>query len=206
MNSSGAQPWVDTQAGQSAVPRECFYEILMESDESMIAFLRTYLQGSITADGDAGFLGPSVIQALFNSGNVTFASVNSTFTNLVDSMTTYIRQHGNANFSTPALGLVYLNETCVHVYWGWLAFPAALVCLTILFFVAMITKTRLGANQGHDWKSSPFPLLFHGLHEDTLDQYDSRKMVQVQDMAKAAEDVHVRLSPSEKGWRLMKME
>jgi len=94
----------------------------------------------------------------------------------------------------------------VRVRWGWLAFPAALVGLTLMFFVAMILETKFGAHHSHDWKSSPLPLMFHGLHENTLQEHETNQHIRVKGMERTARDVHVRLSPSEKGWKFTKLD
>jgi hypothetical protein len=92
------------------------------------------------------------------------------------------------------------------VRWGWLAFLAALVALTLLFFAAMILVTKSEAHHGRDWKSSPLPLMFHGLDENTLREHETDEHIQVKDMERTAGDVHVRLSPSEKGWKFRKLD
>jgi hypothetical protein len=80
------------------------------------------------------------------------------------------------------------------------------VGLTLLFFVAMILETKFGARHSHDWKSSPLPLMFHGLHENTLQEQETNQHIRVKGMERTARDVHVRLSPSEKGWKFTKLD
>ena len=99
---------------------------------------------------------------VYDYGNVSLESLNSTFQNISQSITTYMRETGNANHSEPAGGNVLRGETCLEVHWGWLALPAALVVLTLLFFIVMIIQTRPTGNRAQIWKSSPLALIYHG--------------------------------------------
>ncbi|KAK7946860.1 uncharacterized protein PG986_011181 [Apiospora aurea] len=74
------------------------------------------------------------------------------------------------------LGTVYENQTCIVVSWGWIAFPAALVLLTLVFLALTVfesnrhtTRLRTVAAQAgrKPWKSSALPLLWAGLENDT---------------------------------------
>ena len=99
---------------------------------------------------------------VYDFGNVTLESLNSTFQNISESITTYMRDTGNANHSEPARGNVLHGQTCLEVRWGWLALPATLVVVTLLFFIVMIIQTRPTGNRAQIWKSSPLALIYHG--------------------------------------------
>lgn len=81
-----------SNASKAIVPKECIYEIYEPSQMSIGYFLSNLFNGAIIPDGNSGFGGPSVLQALYQSGNITFDSVNSTFQNISDSMTAHIRR------------------------------------------------------------------------------------------------------------------
>jgi hypothetical protein len=54
-------------------------------------------------------------------------------------------------------------KTCIAVRWPFLAYPAALAVLTLIFFLAMVLVTRSTGHRPWVWKSSPLALLYHGL-------------------------------------------
>ena len=54
------------------------------------------------------------------------AHFQSVLADLSDSLTTYMRTHGDRSHSAPAVGEVEYHTTCVEVQWPWIAFPAAL--------------------------------------------------------------------------------
>ena len=103
------------------------------------------------------------MSAIFNSGNVSNTTIDSNFKNILDSMTSFIRQNGNPYNSHFAIGKVLQSETCVHVRWQWLTFPPALFALTLIFFVGMVLETTskyVLLSGSHGFKSSALPLVF----------------------------------------------
>jgi hypothetical protein len=70
----------------------------------------------------------------------------------------------------------------------------------------MILVTKSEAGHGRDWKSSPLPLMFHGLHENTLREHETNEHVQVKDMERTVRNVHARWSPLEKGWKFTMLD
>ena len=123
------------------------------------------------------------------------------FENLAKSMTRSIRNVNVSNQATfdgyigplsgvgPVNGTVSYEYVYVSVRWPWLAFSAALVLLTIIFLVlTVIDSTR------HDvavWKSSPVPLLFHGLDEKETERLRAAKGLA--EMEKLSGDIRVAL-------------
>ncbi|CZR50146.1 uncharacterized protein PAC_00018 [Phialocephala subalpina] len=146
------------------------------------------------------------ISAIFNSGNVGATTIESNFKNISNSMTNFVRQNGQPVNSPFAVGKVLLSETCVHVRWERLTFPAALFALTLIFFVGMVIQTtsRYALSSGsRDFKSSALPLVFCGLETDIpLEFYESR--CGMDEMAYEARQMHVRLSKTESGWKFVK--
>jgi Protein of unknown function (DUF3176) len=93
-------------------------------------------------------------------------------------------------------------EIYMHVRWGWLAFPAALVCLTIMFLALTMVDTARGHIPA--WKSSPLPLLFHGLEGGENGQTRTLKLVnEIAEMERLAEEIDVRLMDSDSGSGLL---
>jgi hypothetical protein len=194
-----------TEEVTSKLNLDCMYGVYFASADAIAIFMKTYFNGSIIPD-QSGFTGPSVVQQLYNQSSASIASVSLTMQNVAESMTRYMRQNGAQNVSSPAVGLVYHEDTCVHIRWGWLAFPAALICLSILFLVLMILDNARQPATSQDWKSSPLPLLFHGLDRDTVAQYDAIEPTEKSAMQDIAKAMRVRLGPSGQGWKFIKLD
>lgn len=188
----------------SMVSRDCIYGLDQITLNSLNNYFIDYFHGNITGymvvpGGVYGvFFGEQSLRAIFNFGDVDFARMDETFTNITDSLTNFMRQNSApGTSSTPALAIAMQNKTCIAVRWPWLAFPAALVLLTLLFFALMITETRPGASRPAIWKSSPLALLYHGLQRSeggSLDLRGEGNVHDVEGMQRFARTVTVKLS------------
>lgn len=194
------------------VPAECQYMIYTPTTMSLDYFMNSFLNGSVINDPGSSYdyvtTGPVQLNRFFNTGRVSFEDVSAIFSSISDSMTAYIRQTAPAstytgdnqlddNHTAPAKGQVFQTETCIHVRWGYIAFPVALVVLTIIFLVVMIIETSRYHN-GDAFKSSSLALLFHGLDAEARSQYG--EMGSVRDMEVAAKQMRVRLRRTDKAW------
>jgi hypothetical protein len=93
-------------------------------------------------------------------GNGSVSQLNATMQNISESLTRYIRQNSEANWSKSVEGITWHNVTCVKIRWPWLAFPASLSLITLLLFLwTVIDVTRAKAPL---WKSSPLATIFRG--------------------------------------------
>ena len=183
------------------IPSACIYHYGTTAGDSINTFLTTYLNGTIGSQVNPYVPeGPAQLHAIYNNGNVTFDRLNETWRNLSESITTYMREHGMLDSSAPATGQAFRDQTCVHIRWPFLAYPAFLVLFAIVFFICMIFETRRRDTSRHDWKSSPLPLLFHGLHREALQTVQSAELVRAGQMEEFAERTSVRLSQTEGGW------
>lgn len=122
----------DAPFPQSMLKHECLYLIDQISAQSLyLDYLYLFFSGTVTANyTGAGFtewFGPQNLLTIYNFCNITFDSVNSTFQNISDSMTAYVRQHGNVNQNNPTAGIVLHIQTCLEVRLGFIAYPAACV-------------------------------------------------------------------------------
>jgi hypothetical protein len=141
---------------------------------------------------------------MWNNANLDFENLNSTFANIADSMTMHFRQNGPQSHSRPAYGVVLQQQTCMHVRWAWLAYPAALIALTLTFLTAMVIETGRGEMKRHDWKSEPLAMMFRGLDDQTIKMTEADRLVRRKDMRDAAKQVVVRLGEDETGgWRFV---
>ena len=191
-------------ATKDLIPAKCVYSISADAFSSLALFLQSFFSGQIEA-GPEALAGPCMLQAMWVEGNVSFASVQTTFSNVADSMTANIRQNGAYDFSGYKIGDVNRDETCVHPHRGWMAFPAKLSALTIAFFVAMVGETRSNdAGSPPDYKSSLLPLMYHGLEQGTQDSR-VKEINRTAEMEKDTKRLYVRLIPTHRGWKFVEV-
>jgi hypothetical protein len=69
-------------------------------------------------------------------------------------------------------GESYQIETYISIQWEWLAFPLALLVLSLVFLISTILKTS-GDGAAGVWKTSAMPTLIYGLPKETQGQFDS---------------------------------
>ncbi|KAL6716055.1 hypothetical protein ACLMJK_007017 [Lecanora helva] len=180
---------------------ECIYAI----DSFLVydlweEYLAPFFEGTVSgATNEYGLIdwweGPQTLQKIYNFGNITLERIDSIFRNISDSLSNHVRQNGNSNHSTPAQGIVSHDATCLEVRWGWLALPAGIVLATIIFFAITLFVTRPNMEGANAWKSSPLPLLFHGLRPSHLERENS-VLHDIKDMELAAKKMNVRLAAS----------
>lgn len=151
-------------------------------------------------------LGDLWLQNLYMKGTANMSTVNDYMKRLASSMTATIRSHGDpapAPYTNYASGAVLENQTCIHVRWAWLALPASLVLCSITFLAATIklTSAKRCTDPAKAWiatagplKSSPLPLLFHGIEPSTL--LATGHPSTLNDMQRLAETLDVRLGQS----------
>ncbi|KAF7512331.1 hypothetical protein GJ744_001899 [Endocarpon pusillum] len=194
----------DLKSTRVLFPRTRIYWFGPTSEDNLNAFLATYLRGTIRPHGHEGILeGPAQLQAIYNNGNITFDRLKKTWENLSESITIHVRQHSMGTFSASVTGQAFRDQTCVHIRWPFLAYPTFLVLFAIVFFICMIFETRRIGTSRHNWKSSPLPLLFHGLEREALQTVQSAELVRAEQMEKAAKRTSVRLSQTEGGWQFV---
>ncbi|CAI6323215.1 unnamed protein product [Periconia digitata] len=97
-------------------------------------------------------------------------------------------------------GSAHAMQTVVSVQWAWLAFPFALLFLSLAFLVATIIKTTKEAVDGPGvWKTSAMPTLIYSLPNDMQKQYTSTSGSETS--LDGAKRLKIRLHP-QKGWRV----
>lgn len=118
----------------------------------------------------------------------------------------------------PVLGNVLESNTCVEVRWGWLAYPAGLIVLTMAFLVFTMVESSLSTSRKHNateasenpstlrppaiWKSSILPYMFHGLEDRFLRSREPTRLVPITEMEAVAKMTSARLQQSIDGWKL----
>lgn len=112
-----ATPSADHSGNSSMISAKCVYQLTITAGYSLGSFLAATFAGEL-AFGPGSLGGSSLMQQFFQGGNITFATITSTMSNISDAMTTYIRQNGEPDYSAPALGVIFHNEACVRVRWA----------------------------------------------------------------------------------------
>jgi hypothetical protein len=188
----------------ATLPAKCVYTISGLASLSLNSFFNGFFSGQLAVGAEA-LQGSSMLQKIWDLGDVNFDSVQVTFSNVADSMTSSIRQNGENALAGYQTGQVNHDETCVRPRWGWMAFPAALSALTIAFFVAMVAQTRASnAESLHDYKSDILPLMYHGLEQSTQD-LRGKEINRTAEMSRDAKQLYVRLSATDRGWRFVEV-
>ena len=140
------------------------------------------------------FLADSTSQAGTAFGELLYSvndgNLSKDLMDIASSMTSLIRQGPD---TTRLTGTVLTSETYIKLHWQWLIFPAAMVLLAILFFLAVVLFSA--ANHRVVWKSSTLALLYHGLSGII----DSPSTSKTSDLKDAARSVQVLLEEDENG-------
>ena len=116
--------------------------------------------------------------------------------NITQSISAALRQAEHMNIS---IGAAYRSDTYIQVEWYWLIFPSVLLIITLLFLTITIWQTK-NDDAIMTWKSSPLPLLFHGL--SSQHQTQVKDVLQLSEMENQAKHMKVSLVETEEGWKL----
>lgn len=178
------------------VPLECTFT----ADEDVTWAINEFLEGEllepeptcsmVSFDGTS-FCSPWYLEPLFHGGRLTAATISSDINGMADAVSNRIRAVGSnayGNGSGVVLGTAIQTTVCVRVDWPWLLFPAALVLLTVVLFVAVLVTARQSqvAEGQPIWKSSSVVAFFHGINvryypPGRADRENSRQVVSTHD-------------------------
>ena len=164
---------------------------------SMLTKALQILEGNITyyiEDSEAAvhnITSSATVAALYANDDLP-----NNINNIALAVTKYIPNFNGTNHT----GIAFVEETYVHVRWGWITLPLLLVVSGVVFLALAMFETR--RHQVEIWKSSSLPLLFHGLSGQTKSQV--RTVNLVSDMETRATETKVRLGKTEDdGWMLL---
>ena len=121
--------------------------------------------------------------------------IHKTVHNLADSITNNIRTSSNEY----ALGNTILYTPIVVVVWRWLVLPATLLFLALVFLLSTIVLSS--KDDAKLWKGNGLMSFYHPLSSE-----GRRQLLAVQgprQMEEVAENLRVRWTQTEKGWRLV---
>ncbi|MCJ1433043.1 hypothetical protein MMC27_002402 [Xylographa pallens] len=128
--------------------------------------------------------------------SVDLSNLPGIMANITQSISAALRQAEHMNTT---IGSAYRSGTYIQVIWYWLIFPGVLLMITLVFLAITIGQTK--AHDIMTWKSSPLPLLFHGLSSRCLTQGED--VLQLSEMDTQAKDMKVKLVKTDKeGWKL----
>ncbi len=198
------------------IPPACVYTYA----HPLTDFFNSYFPGYVglrTADFRKPYNGSAAFAGTFINRRVEFAIIDEIFANISTSMTSYVRNHGDAGLSEAAIGSVLVTQTCIRVRWLFLIYPTVLGALTIGFLVALVIRDRAmsgknglttGPGMDHAVKDNPtLALLVHGLDVKTLDRVEAlAEGGGTTKLVKAVEDMPVRLRQTDRGWKLVAEE
>lgn len=109
--------------------------------------------------------GHHFIRHLYNWGDNSFERVDETLANISESLTRYLRalpaeDRRFPSYSRFAEGQTLNTATCLDVHWSWIAYPAIVTALSLVFLATVAT---LSINRHVPvWKESPLVWLFRG--------------------------------------------
>lgn len=157
VNTSSAFP-------ESLLARDCLYMI----DSSFVdnlwhKVLSPLLVGSVNRSASNlgyNFHGTEQLLHLYNSGNVSMASIDEKFANLAQALTLWIRANGDPRYSRRAEGDVLRYAVCLRVTWAWISLPATLTGLALVMLALTVATTARSAVPV--WKLFPLAVLLRG--------------------------------------------
>ncbi|KAH8722957.1 hypothetical protein GQ44DRAFT_806446 [Phaeosphaeriaceae sp. PMI808] len=180
--------------------RDCVYSVHAWSMTGSSQYLREMFDNkALTRQG--GIMGSIYLRRLYREGNITIDSVDEAMKNMAASMTAVVRSHGNVNQSFPAKGTVWQTTTCLQITWEWLAFPATMIGLSVIFLVLVQIENR-GIKSERLWKSSILATLFCEVDNTVTDNHLGKPM-EKQDMSKIAKSTSMSLESNNQTLRLV---
>ena len=146
------------------LPSQCINKVNGDYIISIATFLADVLTGNCWTAGDFRF--PTCYSTdgssswwlqggLYNSGDATLDTVQSTFDSVVEVITNRMRVQSTGR----VYGTVFQTTTCVSISWRWLLFPALLIIVTVICLVITMVQP-IYAVETPFWKSSILPLLY----------------------------------------------
>ncbi|RDL35960.1 uncharacterized protein BP5553_06572 [Venustampulla echinocandica] len=164
----------DQSLRSSLIYRNCLYE-MGQLETSIEPTLKSSLEADIYAGSIQGMLnpsmtfyghfrGPQLFQEILNNGNMDFERIDSTYSNISNSLTAWMRTHSSDGPSDgprqDAIGEVLQLATCIHVRWWWFAYPAALSFSTLVLLTLVVINTA--RQKTPVWKASPLAWIMRG--------------------------------------------
>ncbi|KAF6832742.1 hypothetical protein CPLU01_05976 [Colletotrichum plurivorum] len=202
-------------------PKECIWAVERTSWLGIDSvFQDVFIDGltKTSEDLDLGTVrGPIWLREMFAGGQGNLSTVEEVVRGVAQSVTAAMRNKPFGDSSARgedvpahlkyASGRAVVPDTCIDVVWGWLAYPLTLLVLQWIFSALVLLNGWKVGKAGEErilWKSSPIPLLFHGLDEDLREK--NGDLMSLRQMDGVSGTLKVQLAPAggqkRKGWRL----
>lgn len=182
-------------------PTACVWSFYKGPTQGIQNYLKEVFDGQKVTWGQnsLGNTGSVILRQFFQGGNMTHETVDDMFKNMTRSMTAVIRTHGAGGASENLLGDMWFSTTCAKINWHWIAFPAAMIGLTVIFLVLVIIESH-GVSSDRLWKSSALASLFCEVDHTVVREERIDGKVQ---MSTVASSTSVCLAPNDQGLRLV---
>ena len=149
--------------GNLTLPSQCINKMDSGYVGELAGFLTDVLVGSCSTNISPPCSNQWWLRGrLWNSGNATLDTVQTTFDSVVESITKRMQvQWYDPSTDGPELiyGNVIQTTTCIAFSWEWMLFPALLIILTVICLVVTMVQPIYGVEKPL-WKSSILPLLY----------------------------------------------
>jgi len=227
------EPYFPLPSNFTDVSEKCIYRTTADQLAAIEKYFDRFITGRLQFSPVASYdnsdtLDPPLENIYQGHGNISANSLQET----MDSIFQAIDIHGR-NFAKdagepgegkrrdyfPVTGVVYRSETCVSIAWAWLAFPATMNILTIIFMGILLRKHFLSSKwQGdpltqHGYKTAVVPLLLHGLEtrhsgggEDETAKEKQKRMEGGKWYSRKGENMFVRFEGKGADWRLVEVQ
>jgi hypothetical protein len=142
-------------------PDDCVWSFGEQSTQGIEAYFTEIFNQPTMFWGNriGGNTGSIYLRRIYQGGNMTLATVDDVFRNITDAMSVVVRTNGYENSSEPLRGTMWYRTTCMQIQWEWIAFPAALIGLSVVFLVLVGIESR-NVESDRLWKSSVLATLF----------------------------------------------
>jgi hypothetical protein len=160
------------------LPSDCINQIDGIYAGSAGSFLFTALTGTCVIDQPDGISTPQckensefssdmeywwLLGDLWNGGNATFGTIQSTLDAVVESITARMRVQGydpRTNRVGLVNGTVIETSICISFSWQWLLYPGLFIGLTGVCLLGTLIQSTYQGTEVPPWKSSILPLLY----------------------------------------------
>ncbi|KAH7030663.1 uncharacterized protein B0I36DRAFT_362494 [Microdochium trichocladiopsis] len=156
-------PFIDMPSPPFVGHEDMYFWATREPSVSLESFIQPMLNGNITLSGTppSPVFSSDYIQAL----SANLGDPSQWIGRLAESTTNGLRQMGPYKNTTLAYdGEAHVVQVIVVARWHWLAYPAVLVLLTVIYLVFEITRTT--TSNTRPWKADPLVPLYAYLDLD----------------------------------------
>lgn len=200
--SDSSEPYIFTSVPPSfSLGGNPNYTVTKSTLDAYSSYVSSTINGSVSSTSDGYSYSSDAAESIWGS----LSALDSWIQRIATSMTNHIRLVGSSAILSSGDkveierydGTAYENEPFIIVRWTWLAFPAGLVLLSLLYLIASIIQASRSGT--HIWKSNPLPLLLADIDPSVKMQAD-RGMNEPGGIARAGGRRRVSLNNEDGRW------